>query len=74
MIQFYLNCVTNTQIFTTYLPTVHHHALQYEDHIMTTDYCNVTSNEKYSETVQLPVKAKFGGFCLQHLPHLLLEV
>jgi len=32
---------------------------------------------KYSERVQLPTKAKFGGFVAnywQHLPHLLLEV
>jgi len=32
---------------------------------------------KYCETVQLPAKAKFGGFVAntwQHLPHLLLEV
>jgi len=32
---------------------------------------------KYSKWVQLPAKAKFGGFVAntwQHLPHLLLEV
>jgi len=29
---------------------------------------------KYSERVRLPTKARFGGFCCQHLPHLLLEV
>jgi len=29
---------------------------------------------KYSEREQLPAKAEFGGFCCQHLPHLLLEV
>jgi len=26
-----------------------------------------TLDGKYSESVQLPAKAKFGGFCLQHL-------
>jgi len=37
----------------------------------------MTLDGKYSDIVQLPVKAKFGGFDAhnwQHLPQLLLEV